>query len=49
MYIVKPSGVHVAVTEDYTFEVAGTYILRYVAYDEFYNYMIIEYTIEVVE
>ena len=26
----------------------GKYVLRIVAYDEFYNYMIINYTIEVV-
>jgi len=48
-YVITHTGTFVSVDGDYTFEETGTYTLRYVAYDEFYNYTITDFTIEVTE
>lgn len=47
VYVITPTGEHVLVTESFTFKVKGKYILRYIAYDNYYNQALKEYEIEV--
>ena len=47
VYIITHTGQFIAVDESYTFTEKGKYTLRYVAYDEFYNYTIKDFTVEV--